>query len=57
MTGIELQKTDVRLWWLRSPGRDQRNASDVLTDGALSLLGDHVYGVDRAVRPALRIIF
>ena len=53
MTGIELQKTDVRLWWLRSPGNNQNNATNVNTDGALNLNGNNVNNDNNAVRPAL----
>ena len=41
------------LWWLRSPGDYQRDASDVGTDGALYLGGINVDRDGRAVRPAL----
>ena len=48
---------DCCFWWLRSPVRDQHNASDVKTDGALRLRGRSVDFGYSAVRPALRIIF
>ena len=47
---------DFCYWWLRSPGRSQDGASNVITDGAVGLYGGDVNNVLRAVRPALRII-
>ena len=44
-------------WWLRSPGHNQRSASYVGTDGALHPGGHYVSSVNRAVRPALRLIW
>jgi len=43
----------VVLWWLRSPGNNQNNASNVNTDGALNLNGNNVNNGNNAVRPAL----
>jgi len=40
-------------WWLRSPGNNQRSATDVSTGGALFLSGNGVYCDCNAVRPAL----
>ena len=42
-------------WWLRSPGRTQRNAADVLSDGDVYEDGDGVHCSGGAVRPALWI--
>ena len=43
-------------WWLRSPGIDQANASNVETNGMLNTVGLVISYGGYAVRPALRII-
>jgi serine/threonine protein kinase len=48
--------SDCCVWWLRSPGNDQSDATLVGMGGALHLDGDGVNFIDLAVRPALRII-
>ncbi|WP_274968803.1 protein kinase domain-containing protein [Succinimonas amylolytica] len=45
------------VWWLRSPGDFQDYASRVGVDGGLYTDGGNVSGDDRAVRPALRLIW
>ena len=40
-------------WWLRSPGRNGGDASDVLGGGGLDFSGYGVYGASGGVRPAL----
>ena len=42
-------------WWLRSPGRNQLHAADVLSDGSVYYRGDTVDTDNDAVRPALWI--
>ena len=39
-------------WWLRSPGYGGNNAADVRRYGSIFRLGDDVYSVEVAVRPA-----
>ena len=51
--GTELENGRVVLWWLRSPGNNQNNASNVNTDGALNPNGNNVNNDNNAVRPAL----
>jgi len=53
VTGTKLNNGRVVLWWLRSPGNNQNNASNVNTDGALNPNGNNVNNDNNAVRPAL----
>ena len=44
-------------WWLRSPGNIRSRVSSVDAGGALDPLGNDVYSDNKAVRPALRLIW
>ena len=43
------------LWWLRTPGGNQKTASTVYGNGSIYYSGDYVYYDCGAIRPALKI--
>lgn len=42
-------------WWLRTPGKDQKNAANIFRDGLIDYEGDDVDFTEDGVRPAMWI--